>query len=110
MALDVEKVTLELIAALKPLMPAIRKQDRDLANQLLRAANSIALNLSEGEKTDAGNGRARFFTSAGSANESRMALKVAIAWGYVAPERAAVPLALLDRIVAMLWKLSRSGR
>ncbi len=40
--LDVEVATLDLIAELKALMPAIRKHDRDLARQLLRAGNSIA--------------------------------------------------------------------
>ncbi len=36
-----------------------------------------------------------------------MAVRVALAWGYFAPERADRALKLLDRIVAMLWKLSR---
>src|SRR6185369_16955908 len=98
------------IAALRPLMPAIRKHDRSLADQLARAANSIALNVCEGAKSDAGNARARYSTAAGSANETRMALRVALAWGYFAPERAEVALQLLDRIVAMLWKLSRCVR
>ncbi|HEV8244186.1 MAG TPA: four helix bundle protein [Polyangiaceae bacterium] len=107
MALDVENVSLELIAALKPLIPLIRKHDRSLADQLARAANSIALNAGEGAKSDAGNARARFSNAAGSANETRMALRVALVWGSVTPERAKVALQLLDRIVAMLWKLSR---
>ncbi len=108
--LDVEIAALDLIAQLKSLMPAIRAHDRDLARQLLRAANSIALNLSEGQKNDDGNGRARFASAAGSANETRMALRVALAWGYFAPQRAEGSLKLLDRIVAMLWKLSRGKR
>ncbi len=106
--LDVEVATLDLIAELKALMPAIRKHDRDLARQLLRAANSIALNLSEAQKNDAGTGRARYASAAGSANETRMAVRVALAWGYFAPQRAETALELLDRIVAMLWRLSRT--
>ncbi len=106
--LDVEVATLDLIAELKALMPAVRKHDRDLARQLLRAANSIALNLSEAQKNDAGTGRARYASGAGSANETRMAVRVALAWGYFAPARAEIALKLLDRIVAMLWKLSRA--
>ncbi len=42
--LDVELAALDLIATLANLMPAIAKHDRDLARQLVRAANSIALN------------------------------------------------------------------
>ncbi len=107
MALDVEKVSFEFISSLRPLMPAIRKHSPSLALQLTRAADSIVLNLGEGNYNDAGNRRARYSTAAGSANESRMALRLALAWGYVAPQRVEVPLALLDRIIAMLWKLSR---
>jgi four helix bundle protein len=110
MALDVENVFLELITELKPLMPSIRKHRRSLASQLMDAADSIGLNLSEGALNDDGNRRARYHTAAGSANETRMALRIAIGWGYIAPERAARALQLLDRIVAMLWKLSRCHR
>jgi hypothetical protein len=77
---------------------------------LNRASDGFGLGLSasdSGLEEDAGNRRARYFTAAGSANEARVALKVAIAWGHITADRSAFPLALLDRIVAMLWKLSR---
>ena len=77
MAFEVEKVSYELIAALRPLLPRIQRKDRALAVQLTRAASSIALNVSEGNYSDPGNRRARFFTAAGSANETRAALRVA---------------------------------
>ncbi|HEV8246087.1 MAG TPA: four helix bundle protein [Polyangiaceae bacterium] len=91
MTLDVENVSLELIAALKPLLPLIRKHDRSLADQLARAANSIALNIAEGAQSDAGNRRARYCTASGSANESRMALRVAAAWRRQNSGRSAAP-------------------
>jgi four helix bundle protein len=81
MALEVESVALELVAALRPLMPRIRRAERSLADQLSRAANSIVLNICETAYSDPGNRRAGFHTAAGSANEVRGALKLARAWG-----------------------------
>jgi four helix bundle protein len=107
MSFDVERVSYELIAALRPLLTRVQRRDRGLAVQLTRAASSICLNVSEANYSDPGNRRARFFTAAGSANETRAALRVALGWGYVGHEHAAPALALLDRVLAMLWKLTR---
>ncbi len=104
--LEVEHVALEVIGALRPLMPRIARHDRSLDTQLRRAASSMVLNLCEGDHSDPGNRRARFHSAAGSANESRGALRVAVAWGYVSDAQARPVLALLDRAVAMLWKLT----
>ena len=106
MSFDVERVSHELIVALRPLLPRIQRRDRALAIQLTRAASSISLNVSEGNYSDPGNRRARFFSAAGSANETRSALRVAAAWGYISDADVRTPLKLLDRVLAMLWKLS----
>ena len=90
-------------------MTGIRKHDRALANQLCRAATSIALNIAEGNYSDPGTARARFNTAAGSASETQAALRVALAWGYLKREQVDPSLLLLDRILAMLWKLARKG-
>jgi four helix bundle protein len=74
---------------------------------LVRAASSVALNIAEGDASDAGNQRARFCTAAGSASESLAALRVAVAWGYLEAEEAAVSSSLLRRILAILWKLQQ---
>ena len=105
MALQVHDVALELIDSLRPLMPAISRHDKDLARQLRRAATSVVLNIAEGEHSDPGNRRARYHAAAGSANETRAALRVAMAWRYLSVERAEASLALSDRVIAMLWKL-----
>ena len=65
MALQVAELSLELIETLRPLMPRIKQRDKSLADQILRAANSIALNVGEAELSDPGNRRARFFTAGG---------------------------------------------
>jgi len=107
MAFQVEETAYELIAALQPLMARIRRQDKSLADQLTRAATSVALNIAESNYSDPGNKRARLFTAAGSANETRAALRVAIEWGYCTREDAKDALHILDRVLAMLWRLTR---
>ena len=57
--------------------------------------------------SDPGNRRARFYTAAGSAGETLAAVRVAVAWGIVAPADGEAAAALLDRILPMLWKLTR---
>src|SRR4051812_39529575 len=105
-ALQVAGLSLEMIEALRLLVPRIRRSDKSLADQLTRAATSVALNIAEGDLSDPGNRRARFFTAAGNANESLAALRVAIAWGYLAPADAEAASGLLRRVVAILWKLT----
>jgi four helix bundle protein len=106
MALQVHEMALSIVEELAPIMPLIQKHDRSLAVQLRTAASSMVLNIAESEYSDPGNKRARIFTAAGSTNESRSAVRLAIAWGYFKRERAADVLARLDRVVAVLWKLT----
>ena len=106
MAFQVEQMAYELITALQPLQQRIKRHDRSLADQLTRAASSVALNIAESNYSDPGNQRARLFTAAGSANETRAALRVATAWSYCSSKEAESPLALLDSIVAILWRLT----
>jgi four helix bundle protein len=105
MSLAVHQLALEAISALRPLIPRIQRHDRELAKQLKAAASSAALNIGEAEYSDPGTRRARFHTAAGSANESRSAVAVATAWGYITRDEAHAALELLDRVVAMLWRL-----
>ncbi len=107
MALQVAGLSFQVIEALRSVMPKVKRRERALADQLTRAASSIALNIAEADLSDPGNQRARFFTAAGSANETLAALKVAVAWGYIESEDAEAASALLERILPMLWKLSR---
>ena len=55
MAFQALELSIELIDALRPVMPRIKQRDRALADQLARAASSIALNLGEAEMSDPGN-------------------------------------------------------
>ena len=101
MTLIVREVAVELVRDLRPLMPAIARRDRSLAQQIRRSASSIALNIAEGECSDEGTARARYNSAAGSANETRTALQVASAWGYIEEERSRACLERIDRVVLL---------
>jgi len=107
MPFQVEELSLELISALVPLMPRIKQRDKDLADQLKRAASSIGLNAAEAAFSDPGNRKARLFSAAGSANETRHALRQAVAWRLVTASDAEKALRLVERVVAILWRMTR---
>jgi four helix bundle protein len=107
MAFQVEELSLELIEALVPLMPRIKQRDKSLEDQLRRAASSIGLNCAEAAFSDPGNRRARLFTAAGSASETRHALRQAVAWRLVTAGEAERAVGLVGRIVAILWRMTR---
>lgn len=107
MAFQVKELSIELIEALCPVVPRIKQRDKSLADQLSRAASSIALNLGEAELSDPGNRKARLFSAAGSANETLTALRIAVAWRHLPAREADVATALLRRIVAILWRMTR---
>ena len=69
-----------IVRELALLLRVVREQDKALADQLKRAAQSVVLNIAEARGSDAGNARARFATACGSAKEVRAALDVASDW------------------------------
>jgi four helix bundle protein len=99
------EVSLDVIRNLRSIVPVIKKHDRDLADQLRRAATSVSLNLGEGRRREAGDQRRLFEIAHGSAGEVLTALEVADAWGYVVD--AAAARTLLDRLLGLLWGLTR---
>lgn len=66
----------------------------------------MVLNIGEGEYSDAGTRRARSFSAAGSTNETRTALRLAAAWGYITAQQVEAPLPRLGEAQAMLWRSS----
>lgn len=98
-------VALDLIRALRPVVAQIRMRSRDTADQLERAANSVVLNLAEGERRHGRDPRRFFAMAHGSAGEIRGALDLVDAWGWQI-ETAHVR-ALLDREMGLLWGLTR---
>jgi len=95
---------LGLVSALRSVLGELTKSDRALADQLRRAASSVVLNIAEGNRRT-GKDRLHFFRiAAGSAAEVRAALDVARAWGMIGVTSAGE--AELDRVLAMLWRLT----
>ena len=94
-------VSLQLIRSLRPLVPVLKKHDRDLADQLRRAATSVALNLGEGRRRAGGDQRRHYEIAHGSAGEVLTALDVARAWGYVVDDVDAKQH--LDRLLRTHW-------
>ncbi len=101
-------ISLQLIAALRTPIERLQQHDAPLANQLRRAASSVPLNLSEGRRRVGKDRLHHWRIAAGSADEVRAALAVALAWGYIESESINEPLALLDRVLAMLWRMTHS--
>ncbi len=99
-----DEVSVQLIDSLRPLMPVIEKSDRDLADQIRRAASSVVLNLAEGQRSAKGNKQRHYAIAHGSANEVKAALAVARAWGWL--DEAKAPAEILDRLLALLWRLT----
>jgi four helix bundle protein len=77
------ELMMELLPALKRLIDRIRKHDKNLADQVRRAATSVVLNLAEADGNVGGHRRSRLHTAHGSLREVRCGLKVAAAWEYV---------------------------
>jgi four helix bundle protein len=98
-------LAIEVSEVLAPVVARIRRDDRDLADQLRRSLSSVALHVAEGNRSQGGHRIARFCTAAGSNAESRAALRVAVAWGYVQARDIEAGEARLDRIAGMLHSL-----
>ena len=105
MAFDALEVAIQLCTALRAPLDRLRQRDRDLEDQARRAANGIALQLSE-SRHRVGKDRLHLRRiAAGSADELHTALRLAIAWGFLDEPTLAEPFALLTRVQAMCWRL-----
>jgi len=101
------EVALELVSALREPIAKLRQFDKDLADEVRRAAKSVALNVAEGGRRVGRDRPHAYSIAAGSADEVRTALRIALAFGYLDKADLAQPLALVDRELAMLWRLVR---
>jgi four helix bundle protein len=105
--LEVGDVTLQAIGALRPLVDGIRRRDRALSEQLVRAMTNVALCISRAEFPVEGTRRGHLFAALASASEAQAVLHVAIDWEYCTEQRAKPARALLDKTQALLCQLAR---
>ena len=101
---DTYEVSLEVIRSLRDVVPAVEQFDRDLGDQMRRAATSVTLNLGEGQRSSKGNQRKHYQIAHGSANEVKACLDVTEAWGW--PIETTAARAIIDRQLALLWRLT----
>jgi len=100
------EIALEIGARVRPVVLAVRRHDADLADQIYRAAKSLVLNAAEGGRRGGKDRGYHFRIAAGSAAELAAGVRFAIAWGFCSPQPEL--FALIDRELAMLWKLERA--
>ena len=104
---DALEVSLQLVRSLRLPVLRLRRRDRALSDQIRRAASSIPLNLAEGRRRSGGDRAHHWRIAAGSAEELRAALRVALAWGDIEEPELSGAFELFDRVLAMLWRLVR---
>jgi len=83
--LEIYKLILELVRALRPMLEKIERRDSDLGRQMRRALTSVPLNVSEGSYSRGKNRFARYHTAAGSMREVLSCTETATALGYTEP-------------------------
>ena len=99
------EVAIELVAAVRLPLEEVARRDGDLANQARRAATSVALCVSEGRERQGKDRLHLFRIASGSAAELSTALRLSVALGYLKPSSVQPAFELLDRELAMLWRL-----
>jgi four helix bundle protein len=100
------QLVLALIRTPRAMIERVEKRDRDLGNQLRRAAASVALNMGEGTGSWGGNRMLRFRTALGSTREVEACFDVAEALGNV----ACVDPGLREQLDAVIGGLVRLTR
>jgi four helix bundle protein len=99
-------VAMQIGALVRPVVEAVRRRDADLADQIYRATKSLVLNASEGGRRGGKDRGYHFRIAAGSAAELAAGVRFAVEWGFCAPQPEL--FALVDRELAMLWRLEHA--
>ena len=100
----------DMVARVHRITERLKRHDRELADQLRRAAMSVGLNAAEAARARGRKQGAMFDTAMSSGREAIMALRLAGAMGYLAPEGVAEEVDRIDRIVAILYKVAHRVR
>ena len=101
------EVALDACRSLRSLIAKLRKRNPSLADQIQRASQSVALNLAEGSGRRGRDRTQHYRIAAGSAGEARGGLDIAVAFGDLDAAEIADAWSNLDRVVALLWPMTR---
>jgi len=110
MPFDAETNALAIIRALRAQLLLLDRSNPGHADNARRAASSIVHNVSEGRRRVGKDRLHQWRIAAGSAAELRSAIQAAVAWGWLGEEDVAEALELIDRELAMLWRLTNPRR
>ena len=102
-----QSITNDLIRSLRPVVAQLRIHSPNLADQIGRAATSVALNLAESLRRTGRDQKRVYRIAAAEAQEVKAALETAAAWGYLDDAVLAAPRALADRVGALTYGLAR---
>src|SRR3954464_5982986 len=99
------EVAVEMVREVRVVVEVVQGRSAPLADQLRRSVESVGLNLGEARWRSGKDRTNRYRLAAGSAQEAHTALRIAEAWGYVGEAQTLGSVALLERIMAMSWRL-----
>ena len=102
---EVEAVTDLMVIEVAGVVRGIRG-DAELARQMRNSTQSVSSNVGEAAGRFGKDRRLHFSYAYGSARELRQQLKFAVAFGHVEDASIERLRELLDRVCAMLWKLT----
>ena len=103
---DALEMALVVMEKLEPVEKAVRARRKSLADEIGRAAESIALNVSEGRQRAGLDQRDLWRRAAGSAAELTTALRIAKLRRLADADALDAVEAPLDRVRAMLWRMT----
>ena len=98
--------SLAVLDTLAPIERKLRARRKSLADQVIRAAESIALNLAEGRQRAGLDRIALYRVAAGSAAELTTALRIARSRDWISHAEYAAVDRDLDRVRAIAWTLT----
>ena len=105
-----EKLSIDLIHALRPVVAALRAgKHAHHADELERAASGTVLNIAEAHGRRGRDSRRVLGIALGECRESRRCLGVALAWGWVDSVLIATADAIANRLGGVLFGIIRKG-
>ncbi len=104
---DAFEASVLMIENLVSVESRIKRHSSSLAGQISWASESVALNTAEARGRQGGDRRHHWEIAAGSAYEVTAGLRIAVAKGYIARAEMDEVDVVLDRVRAMLYRLTR---